>query len=121
MGGGNYGWAFREGDQKYTHPPAGPVPTNLVEPVHAYKHGPTGASVTGGLVVGGQHYPGLGGAYLFGDFVLGAVFALVEDGAGYTSRRLTEQTCPIASFAARESGEVLIACFDGRIYALRGK
>lgn len=74
--GGNYGWSYKEGTRKFLprneDPPEG---AKLIDPIHEYNHG-EGLSVTGGIVYRGAKIPDLKGAYIYGDFVLGKIWAL---------------------------------------------
>ena len=71
---GNYGWRGREGFVCFDDPLCD---GDYIPPVHAYPRG-EGTSVTGGLVYRGARLPALWGAYVFGDYGSGAVWALVE-------------------------------------------
>jgi quinoprotein glucose dehydrogenase len=77
--GGNYGWSFREGKQKFAlrtdEPPPG---TKFEEPVFVYDH-TKGLSITGGFVYRGEKLPMLKGAYLYGDWAFGRIWALKYD------------------------------------------
>jgi len=85
--GGNYGWAYREGN----HPgPKGGVPANFdtlyhEEPVYEYirnNPGFDGYSVTGGRVYRGTRIGALTGKYIFGDYGSGNIWAINLDGSG---------------------------------------
>lgn len=88
--GGNYGWSFREGQQKFAlrtdEPPTG---TAFVEPVYVYDH-TQGLSITGGFVYRGSQLPALKDAYLYGDWAFGKVWALKYDAA--TKKVLSNET-----------------------------
>ena len=79
--GGNYGWSFYEGRHRFVvrkdDPPAG---TKFVEPIFEYDH-TQGLSITGGFVYQGKKLPKLSGAYIYGDWVLGRIWALRYDKA----------------------------------------
>src|SRR5690606_12185056 len=80
--GGNYGWNCREGRTAYSQPsPACASATNPIDPVHDYPRA-EGQSVTGGYVYRGTAIPALVGQYVFGDYVSGRIWRLVDDGAG---------------------------------------
>ena len=72
--GGNYGWNVREGMHPFLDQGV-PPGAKFIDPVLEYSHS-DGRSVTGGLVYRGQKFPELQGAYLYGDHVLGHVWAL---------------------------------------------
>jgi quinoprotein glucose dehydrogenase len=79
--GGNYGWSYREGLVKYwrrTDDP--PADAKFTDPVHVYDHS-QGISITGGIVYRGDKMPKLKGAYIFGDWGFGRVWALHIDHA----------------------------------------
>lgn len=71
-GGRNYGWRIMEGHHLFdTNGIAGALGVSipgLEFPIHEYKHGPLGISITGGFVYRGTNYPALQGRYVFGDF-----------------------------------------------------
>jgi len=132
--GGNYGWNFREGPAAFplmTDTP--PADAKFIEPVHAYSHA-DGLSITGGIVYTGKALPELRGAYVYGDFILGKVWALKTDDSGkeqsnaliYTSpqtpatdpkKKPTVLVKPTA-FCANAAGEMLVLDWNGAIYKL---
>ncbi len=80
--GGNYGWSFREGMQKFPpraaqEPPPGTV---FVDPIFVYDR-TQGLSITGGFVYRGSKLPSLKGAYIYGDWAFGRIWALKYDKA----------------------------------------
>ena len=79
--GGNYGWSHREGMIKYwrrTDEP--PADTKFVDPIFVYDH-TQGISITGGFVYRGENLPALKGAYIYGDWGFGRIWALKYDKA----------------------------------------
>lgn len=132
--GGNYGWQYREGPNPFPlntdTPPEG---LKLIEPIHAYTHA-DGLSITGGIIYTGKAQPELKDAYIYGDFVLGKVWALKTDDAGkvlsndllYSSpqtpaadpkKKPTVLVKPTA-FCANAEGEMLVLDWNGAIYKL---
>jgi glucose/arabinose dehydrogenase len=126
--GGNYGWSVREG----AHPFRGATATaGLIDPVMEYpqRRGRelVGRSVTGGYVYRGTAIEGLVGAYVYGDYVTGRIWALrCTEG---TLRAHREIFAPpprvhISSFGEDAAGELFVCSFDrldggrGRIYRL---
>jgi glucose/arabinose dehydrogenase/mono/diheme cytochrome c family protein len=113
VGGGNYGWAYREGT--LAGPKSGQAPVGFVSepPVVAYAHGNgtmQGRSVTGGVVYRGQRLSQLHGAYVFSDYVSGNLWA-VHDPYGSTPSmvRLTSRN-GVAGFGVDpRNGDVLLA------------
>lgn len=93
--GGNYGWRILEAEHAFDLGVAatvGVAVASLDMPVHEYKHGPLGISITGGFVYRGTNLPALQGQYVFGDFSTsfgtpdGALYHLNETRAGLWER-----------------------------------
>lgn len=132
--GGNYGWSFREGARPFPMrlDPA-PEGAKLIDPIFEYNHG-EGLSITGGIIYKGKALSDLTGSYIYGDFVIGKVWALRvgEDGKVanntllYTSpqspandpkKKPTVLVKPTA-FCANADGELLVLDWNGGIYRL---
>lgn len=116
----NYGWPRLEGDE-VRDPPA---PDNDILPLFQYEWSPGGA-VTGGYVYRGDEIPELEGAYLFGDFGSGQIWALRMDGGTPTVEELTGELAPdmgtiknISSFGQDADGNLYIVDYDGEIYRI---
>jgi uncharacterized repeat protein (TIGR03806 family) len=109
--GGNYGWAFREGN--INGPKAAPAGANPIPPILDYSHGTAtnqGNSVTGGVVYRGSRYPQLFGYYIFADYVRGNVWATHYDGTGATPMVRIAGDNNVAGFGIDPSnGDVLMA------------
>ncbi|MHC4952887.1 MAG: PQQ-dependent sugar dehydrogenase [Planctomycetota bacterium] len=112
--GGNYGWRFREGDSDFNNPDDLP-PSSFEEPVQTYSHS-LGVSVTGGYVYRGTRLASLVGAYLYGDFATGRIWALVHDGSRVVSNVQVGSVTNPSSFGEDEAGELFVCSFDGGIY-----
>ncbi|MDB5307851.1 MAG: hypothetical protein JWO38_2053 [Gemmataceae bacterium] len=117
--GGNYGWNIREGkhplDPKAERSPVG----EFIEPVLDYPRA-EGKSVTGGLVYRGRRLPALAGAYLYGDFISGNVWALRWDGKTATANpKIARTSLLISAFGEDEAGEAYFTAFDGFVYRFR--
>lgn len=99
VAGGDYGWFCKEGTRTHSSSPkCVPQPPNMLPPVYEYEHDllVPGTSVSGcGSVTGGAFVPnglwsGYDGAYLFGDYVCGAIFKLTRtDGVWSASEFVT--------------------------------
>jgi glucose/arabinose dehydrogenase len=114
-GGQNYGWRLREGDHEYT----GARPPHNVDPIYEYSHDTGGCVVTGGFVYRGSAIANLQGAYVFADYCLGKVTALVQRGAKVTAHRaLGPRTGLVSSFGEDERGELYVLSLDGPVYQL---
>ncbi|HEY6227194.1 MAG TPA: PQQ-dependent sugar dehydrogenase, partial [Verrucomicrobiae bacterium] len=112
--GGNYGWSYFEGKhllQQVLSPPPGVI---LIEPVFEYSHA-LGVSVTGGVVYRGEQIPEINGAYIFGDYGSGRIWALRTNELGQgsvtklTSNRGLSAYAGVAAFGTDPSnGDVLV-------------
>ena len=91
---------------------------SLIEPIAEYGRD-GGCSVTGGYVYRGERLPSLIGAYLFGDFCSGRIWALrTEDGQSTETRQIANTNVRIASFAEGPDGEVYVLSYTGDILRL---
>ncbi len=112
--GGNYGWNLREGRHKFTLSGSGPR-DDLIEPIWEYNHR-VGMSIIGGCVYRGKRLPALNGVYLYGDYVVGALWALRYDPH---TKRVTENRSikgtdlPVMTFGEDEDGEVYVTTMLG--------
>ena len=117
--GGNYGWSVVEG------PPAGASrsaqrgPTPILPPTVEHSH-TEARSITGGYFSQTPRLPELRGAYVYGDYVTGKIWALRHDGDKITWREeLVDTPLQIVSFGLDPQGEVYIVDHPGgTIYRL---
>lgn len=113
--GGNYGWRIREGAHCYN---AASCATSsdgvpLIEPVAEYGRS-LGGSITGGYVYRGTAIPALVGRYVFGDFVSGAIFALLPDSGGALQvSQILSTGAAISSFGQGNDGELYYVDYSG--------
>lgn len=142
--GGNYGWRTREGfheslsmkSRKKITPSKYQHPDKLLEPVIEYPHTPAlaskskfsrhshGLSITGGYVYRGSKIPALRGAYVYGDYKTGTVWAFKQIGGKVTEYQQVIGPNPIrliASFGEDNAGEQYLLGFEGKIYRLEAK
>ncbi len=124
--GGNYGWNIREGSQPFRTRSA---ETTLLDPVIEYSHR-QGRSITGGYVYRGKQIESLRGAYVYGDYVTGRIWAITyEDGRVTSHRQILrgDRRPHISSFGEDAAGEIYILAFDridgreGTIYRFRSE
>lgn len=116
--GGNYGWNFREGLHDFQSPAAA-KPESLIDPVVEYFRG-QGQSVTGGVVYRGPTLREYEGAYFYGDFQSGNVWALrASQGKLVENRQVARTDLKIAAFGEDQHKEMYLCAFDGFIYRLR--
>ena len=115
----NYGWNIMEGFDCF-QPREGCNQQGLELPVVEYALGDGNCSVIGGYVYRGTRLPSLYGAYMYGDFCSGKIWALRHDGTQVTEHlEIVDSGLRISSFAEDHSGEVLILSFDNKIYRLK--
>ncbi len=117
----NYGWNVMEGFHFYS--PLAAEDKQLEPPVVEYENANSGGcSVTGGYVYRGSRLPTLVGAYIYGDFCSGRIWAIRYDGSEVTEfAELVDSDLSISSFGEDQSGELYILSFNGRIYELTPK
>ena len=112
--GKNYGWNIMEGPDCF-EPPVGCDMTGLELPIDSYGRS-LGRSVTGGYVYRGQQIPSLVGDYIFGDYVLGRIWALTEGPGGWSRTELFNTSSNIISFGLDEDGELYAVHHGGSIF-----
>ncbi len=119
LNGGNYGWPIKEGRQCFANNPLCDQDGLLVDPVASYTHA-EGRSITGGYVYRGASIPALVGAFLYGDFATGRIFALLHDEDGDPDPQvIVDTSLAVASFGQDRSGEVYVLSYlDGGIYKI---
>jgi len=116
--GGNYGWAFYEGN--INGPKVGQAPANFdtlyhTRPVYDYSRGSgnlQGNCVTGGLVYRGTRLGALVGKYIFADYVSGNVWSLQEDGSPSSVQRIAGEG-GIVAFGTDPSNQDVLICDHG--------
>ncbi len=124
QGGENYGWKVMEGTLCSTRDacPASTPPCDsaaFTPPVLEYDHEPH-CSVTGGYVYRGQ-LAQLRGAYVFGDFCTGVVWAAFRQGSGFTVRTISGQASQLTTFGENAAGELFAATLSGRLLRVSGE
>jgi len=116
VAGGNYGWRIMEGEACFS-PANGCDTTGLQLPIYTYGRD-LGASITGGYVYRGKRLPGLFGAYIFGDFVSGRVWALRRDPATLevdVTELFQINRGVLVSFGQDDEGELYICDYNGLV------
>ena len=112
----NYGWNIMEGEECFARSDCDR--TGLEIPVAEYGR-EDGCSVTGGYVYRGSSLPSLYGAYVYGDYCSGRIWALRHDGDEVTEHmQIVDSGLRIPSFAEDAAGELYVLSFDGTIYRL---
>lgn len=117
--GGNYGWSIMEGPQP-VRPDAQRGPTPILSPTVAHAHSES-RSITGGHVYYGHRLKDLVGAYVYGDYESGKIWALRYDGEAVTwHKEIAQTTVRISAFGKDQSGELYIADHSrGGLFELR--
>jgi uncharacterized repeat protein (TIGR03806 family) len=118
--GGNYGWSVTEGAYPF-RPERKKGPTPILKPIAEHHH-TEARSVTGGYIYHGKKHADLKGAYVYGDFDTGRVWALKYDKKAERvtdHKELAKTNLRIVAWAQDHDGEVYALNFiDGSIYAL---
>jgi glucose/arabinose dehydrogenase len=116
----NFGWSRYEANAHYSDEALVPG-WRYVRPVHAYRHGDDGCSVTGGYVYRGTRVPGARGRYFFGDYCSGRVWSLrVAGGKAASVRREAFDVPSLSSFGEDARGELYLTSLEGPVYRLAG-
>ena len=115
--GANYGWSVREGNHPFhAQRKLGPHPVTppLVEHHHAEAR-----SITGGIVYQGGKFSELRGAYIYGDYGTGKIWALKRKGSKVTwHREIADTPHAIVGFSEGRSGEIFYVDYAGQLYEL---
>jgi glucose/arabinose dehydrogenase len=120
--GGNYGWSLREAMHSFTlkgnpQQKGSPPRPDLIEPIWEYNHS-VGNSIAGGNVYRGKQVPELAGAYLYGDYVTGQIWALWYDRDKQkvtANRSIQPKGLPLMSFGEDDAGEIYFLTQQGDI------
>ncbi len=105
--GTNHGWSAVEASQPIrSDTPANPSP--ITPPVVAHPH-TEAASITGGFVYRGSRFPELSGAYVYGDYETGKIWALWHDGLRITRHEeIADTPHRIVTFGEDGQGELFL-------------
>jgi glucose/arabinose dehydrogenase len=114
--GANWGWNQREGFHAYN---GGAQPANGRDPVIERSHGSGDCAITGGYVYRGSAIPALNGAYLYGDYCTGKIYAAEQQGGTIVQNVQLPITVPqLGSFGQDPSGEVYAVSRGGTVYKI---
>jgi putative heme-binding domain-containing protein len=109
--GGNYGWSAMEASQSIKPETKGIHP--ITPPAVAHPHSEA-ASITGGFVYRGKQFPELRGAYVYGDYETGKIWAVWHDGKQVTRHEeLCDTPHRISTFGEGDDHELIYAHFGG--------
>ena len=113
--GGNYGWRAEEGTLPFD-PDQAPATEALLPPIVEYGRS-EGQSITGGYVYRGTDLPPFRGAYFYGDYGSGKVWALRRGADGQLGSNEQVASVPsLSSFGEDTRGELFAVSLDGGIY-----
>ena len=115
--GANFGWPMTEGAHCF---PAGATCDleGLTLPTLEYGR-EDGCSVAGGHRYRGTRWPRLEGAYLYGDYCTGKIWAATENADGtWTSKEVADTTMFIVSFGEDDDGELYVIDHNGAIFRI---
>jgi glucose/arabinose dehydrogenase len=120
--GDNYGWSVTEGSHRF-YPGRSKGPNFMTQPTVEHPHSEA-RSLTGGIVYYGDKFPELRGAYIYGDYSTGRVWAVKHDGQKIAwHKELCDSRLQITGFGVDARGEVLITDHrgdgQGGIYTLQ--
>ena len=112
--GGNYGWSVMEGSHPFRpERPRGPSP--FVAPIVEHNHTEF-RSITGGVMYHGDRLPGLKGAYVYGDYDTGQIWAFRYDYATKQvseHRQLVDSSLRLVGFVEDHAGEFYLIDHTG--------
>lgn len=112
--GADFGWSAFEGTAHYNADQSAP---DHVPPVHEYKHGDLGCSITGGFVYRGAAIPALVGAYVYADYCVTGIRA-IDPVSPATAVKIAEQPASVVSFGQGPTLELYALSFDNTVYRL---
>ena len=115
--GDNYGWSVYEGNHPfYLNRKLGPAP--FVPPTMEHHHREA-RSLTGGVVYYGKKLPKLDGAYVYGDYTTGKIWAARHDGQKLTwHEEITDTSLKIVGFAVTPGEELLVIDHGSGLYRI---
>jgi uncharacterized repeat protein (TIGR03806 family) len=118
--GENHGWSVLEGSHPF-RPQRQRGSATFARPAAEHHHAEA-RSLTGGVVYHGRQLPALAGAYIYGDYSTGRIWALHHPrAAGFTTavpRELADTALQITGFGIDPDGELVIVDHGGGLYRL---
>jgi glucose/arabinose dehydrogenase len=116
--GANYGWNLFEGFSRYPGGPSG-TPPSYVPPVLDYDHSNGNCSITGGYISRDRTVARLAGRYLYGDYCVGQLRAVVlAPGASSQDGPIGLTVNGLASFGEDALCRVYVASNSGPVYRI---
>ena len=115
--GANYGWSLFEGSHSF-HLKRTPGPTPISPPTVEHHHSES-RSLTGGLVYHGDKLPELEGAYIYGDWSTGKIWAVKHDGKKIVwHREIADTPLQLTGFGLSREGELVVIDHQTGFYKL---
>jgi uncharacterized repeat protein (TIGR03806 family) len=109
--GGNYGWSIVEGSRPF-RPGRQRGPTPILPPTAEHFHSEA-RSLTGGIVYHHGKHAVLKGAYIYGDYATGKIWAIRHDGERVVwHREIADTALGITAFVVNPDGELLVADYQ---------
>ena len=110
--GANYGWSVFEGGHPfYSKRQLGPTPHVLPTVDHPHSEA---RSLTGGVVYYGDKLPKLRGAYIYGDYSTGKIWAIKHDGTAIVwHREIADTPFQISAISVDANGELIVVDHRG--------
>ena len=105
--GAHFGWSAFEGFEPFN---SDVVVTDHHRPVMVYEHGQAGCSIIGGMPYRGDAIPSLRGAYIFGDYCSGNLWAF-DPTTG--TKVLLSQLDQITAIGSGPDGEIYVTSSNG--------
>ena len=116
--GANYGWPVYEGSHPFHSHRKLETRTTLTMPTLEHHHSEA-RSLTGGVVYYGTKYPELDGAYLYGDFSTGRIWAAKYDGKQITwHQEIARTPAQVVNLYADKHGDVFVCDDAGGVLKL---
>lgn len=115
---GNYGWSLVEASQP-VHRERQRGPTPIRPPTAAHSHTES-RSITGGHVYRGRRLKELFGAYVYGDYVTGKIWALRQNAKKVVTSvtELMDSPIQVICFGVDNEQELYVVGYDGTIHRL---
>jgi glucose/arabinose dehydrogenase len=112
----NFGWSAYEGNERFNNDQRVAKHTR---PVHVYKHGDAGCSISGGTRIRSSRLAALRDWYVYGDYCSGNLTALwVTRSRATKVKRLATDVGPITAVRSVASGDVYVLTHNGKVARL---
>jgi len=112
----DFGWRRWEGRHCY-NPSSGCDPAGVTMPLAEYGHD-QGCAIVGGVVYRGAAIPSLDGAYVFGDYCSGTLWAIDAAGGDQIPVNVLATGLSLSSIGTDEKGEVYLTDLKGTLQRL---